>query len=311
MVLEKGSIFVWHFRGLPGEEIDQGIVTPVKDETVFTSVSLFTEASLHEVIKNEIKKNGGRKRENKATMVAIAEGDEEQQVVVDKTDVSTATVDKTTAPLQQAIKTNVDKTNDSLLKTSIDEPPLISKKTRVTTKKTVSVDILAQIKKFVREWLTIETFIFIHGENKIKAILNETTLSDYFEKLKVADLQASQQLKYLNICKKLKLREIADEKFDKSVNEGKLRPVPDYKQLKEESKNLDLKVRAFYSGTVHEMEDRNFPAPEKSEEATNDRTVLPLIGTNAQNALRKKIYLDSVNRAYVLVLAVFSLNFCF
>lgn len=172
-------------------------------------------------------------------------------------------------------------------------------------KQTKAVDVLAKIQKHVNEWITLETFIYIHGENKIKSILNETTLSDYYEKLKIADLQATQQIRYLNICKRLKLREIADEKFDKSVNEGKLRPVPDYQQLKQESKGMDLKVLSFYSGALHEEADKNFPTPEKKEETSAEETVLPLIDANSHNAIRRKIYLDCVNKTWFTFFCLF------
>lgn len=165
-----------------------------------------------------------------------------------------------------------------------------------SAKKAVPVDILLQIRRHVNEWLTLETLIFLHGDAKVKTILNRTTLSDYFDKLKIAELQTSQQIRYFNICRKLKLKEIAEDKFDRSVTVSKLKPIPDYKQLKEESKNLVLKVRAFYSGALSEQEDTNFPTNKRKEDdEDNIELVLPLVDATSQNLMRKRIYLNSVN----------------
>lgn len=299
---------LFFYRGVPGEEIDQGIVKPVRDESVFTSVSMFTEASLDEVISNEIKTNKKTQireavgNKTRSAMIPITEDDEEenndsqeQLLNSNSEQIDCANKAVETKPINRDERDNKSESQDRELNVVTKSDT----KRKVQKKKTVSVDVLSQIHKNMKAWITLETFIYLHGENKVKSILNETTLGDYFEKLKVADLEASQQIRYLNICRKLKLKEIADEKFDRSVNEGKLKPVPDYKQLKEESKSMDLKVRAFYSRSLHEQEDCNFPSQKKQNEAVGEEEVepvLPLVDTFSQNVLRKKIYLDSVNR---------------
>lgn len=292
------------YRGVPGEEIDQGIIKPVKDETVFTPVSLFAEASLDEVIGDEIK--SGKKRASKQTqktMAVIAEGEEdggqetkEELLSANKANETKEMIVDESKQVKLSSKHET-KDKDKQLNSNAQRETFVggnSKSTKKTIKKTV-VDVLGQILKHVAEWMTLETFIFLHGESKVKEILNERTLSDYFDKLKIADLQASQQNRYLNICRKLKLKEIADEKFDKSVSEGKLRPVPDFRQLKEEGKNLDLKVRAFYSASLHEQADTNFPT-QKEADVEETEFVLPQVEVNSQNVIRKRIYLESVNR---------------
>lgn len=277
------------YRGVPGEEIDHGIAKPVKDDAVFTPVCSFTEASLEEAIEDEIRKDNKKKRDKsrclQSSMLTIAE-DDEQKVG----DVQSITENKKEKEL---------KSDPNLA----EKPEKSPDKTAKITKKAAKVDVLAQIQIYVKEWVTLETLVFLHGEDKIKSILNEATLADYFDRLKVADLQASQQVKYLNICRKLKLKELAEEKFDQSVHGAKLKPIPDYKQLKEESKTLDLKVKAFYSGTLHEQDDTNFPTVKKDGTEEEAEPVLPLVDTNSQNALRKKIYLDSVNRTSVSLVA--------
>lgn len=160
-------------------------------------------------------------------------------------------------------------------------------------------EIESHISKCVKDWLTLETFTFIHGEEKVKEKLDKQKLSHYFDSLKISQLQVEQQKRYIDICRKLHLRELAEEKFDSAVigNEA-LKSLPDYQRLKEESREMDLKVKSFYSGELHIQEDKNFPT--KKQEETNEEeeqsAVLPLVDVNSQNALRRKIFLNSLNR---------------
>ncbi|CAH1955964.1 unnamed protein product [Acanthoscelides obtectus] len=174
------------------------------------------------------------------------------------------------------------------------------KKSKKKISKSAKIDMETLLKRLVKEWLTLDTYIFLYGESKVKEILTEKKLSDYFDTLDVAGLQRDQQVKYMNICRKLQLQEMADEKFDNAlVGNSKLMPIPDYKKLKEETKELDMKVKSFYSGVLHEKEDTNFPAvkqkeSEKSEEESP--TFLPLVDISSQNALRRKVFLTSINK---------------
>lgn len=176
------------------------------------------------------------------------------------------------------------------------------KKPKKRTTKTQKIDIESLIKRSIKEWFTIESYIFIFGEEKIKEILNEKKLGDYFNKLNIAELKREQQIRYMEICKRLHLQEMADEKFDKALlGNSKLMPVPDYQKLKEESKELSIKVKSFYSGVLQEKEDNNFPTKKLCKEAEisldEPPAVLPLVDANSQTALRRKIFLTSINKS--------------
>lgn len=162
--------------------------------------------------------------------------------------------------------------------------------------------LFIRVKECIKQWLTLETFVYLYGEDKIKQILNEKKLDEYFDKLKITELQTSQKIKYFEICKRLHMRELAEEKFDKSVLDQKLNPLPDYKKLKEESKDMNLKVKSFYCGLLYEKANSNFPTSSKSNkdndnsEVEGPPAVLPLVDASSQNALRRKVFLNSVNR---------------
>lgn len=159
-------------------------------------------------------------------------------------------------------------------------------------------EILKIILDSFKRWLTLDTLIYLHGEKKIKAILNENKLNEYFEKLKIKEMETTQQIKYFEICKRVKLQELAEEKFDNKVLGGKLLPLPDYKKLKEDSKELDLKVKSFYYGLLYETPDKNFPAEINKDKGkvVDEALVSPLVDNLAQNALRRKVFLNSMRK---------------
>lgn len=168
----------------------------------------------------------------------------------------------------------------------------------VSLTKPASSNILDFILNCIKQWFTIETYIYLYGETKIKELLDEKKMGEYFEKLKITELEMSQKLKYMKICKRLQIRELTEEKYDKSVIGQALQPIPDFKRLKEENKAMNLKVKSFYCGLLYEKEqvvkeDENI---ENNLEEQGPPAVLPLVDASSQNALRRKVFLNSINR---------------
>ncbi|KAG5889573.1 hypothetical protein JTB14_018557 [Gonioctena quinquepunctata] len=315
--------------GLPGEFVDQGIFKPVVEQS-FTPVSAFTEVSLNDMIDHEkgrdkaSKREKGRGQHKKVTkliktMQTINENTEqleEEEAPVEKSPEIEKSQehreDRVPLPVIIENEENIDSKFEAHSKAkngseSSSKPH--SKKLKKKVSKTLpKVDPEAIIKKVIKEWLTLETYIFLYGETKIKEILNEKKLSDYFEELKIANLQRDQQVKYMEICKKLHFKEMADEKFDNAVvGSTKMNPLPDYSKLKEENKDLNIKVKCFYSGVLHEKEDKNFPSKTKDDDSNNGEeppAVLPLVDVNSQKALRRKIFLSAVNKSMQNLLQV-------
>lgn len=164
----------------------------------------------------------------------------------------------------------------------------------------IKEDLLSNIKKSFKEWITLDSFIYLYGEEKIKEILSENKMGQYFDKLNVSSLQVPQKLKYMNICKRLHMQELAEERFHNDTVGHTLKPLPNFKQLKEEVQTLDLKVKSFYKGTLYEQADTNFPTiPVKEKQNIGEEsTVLPMVDVLAQNALRRKVFLTSLNKSY-------------
>ncbi|RZC39722.1 RNA polymerase II subunit B1 CTD phosphatase Rpap2, partial [Asbolus verrucosus] len=291
-------------KGLPGEVVDQGVTKPVV-ESLFTSISVFTEMSLDEAEEYELNPQEEKesksqlkrpKKFQKIPMKTINENEEEEQTELDE------------AKRNDAKETSSDHRKDEIkipeLRENKENERKIENKTKLhsatSSKLTNEIDVESQILKCFKEWLTLETYMFVYGEEKVKEKLDSQKVGDYFESLKVAELQIEQQKRYMDICRKLHLKELAEEKFDNVVvGEKVLNPIPDFQQLKKESKEITLKVKSFYSGDLHIQEDTNFPTKNKSAEERTEEgplVVMPLVDVNSQNALRRKIFLNSLNK---------------
>nr|CAH7741528.1 unnamed protein product [Callosobruchus chinensis] len=297
--------------GLPREYIDQGIAKPVADMS-FTSVSAFTDIGLKDLVENEkgvkedtVKRSKRKKISNlHKTMQTINENSEQLEDQENIEQISPSSSAQQYVPRKMENIHNhglpvIEETEEKLEETA--EISSKAKKLKKKSSKGTKIDIEALLKRLVNDWLTLDTYIFLYGEPKVKEILNEKKLSDYFETLNVAGLERNQQAKYMNICQKLQLQDMADEKFDNALlGNTKLMPIPDYKKLKEETKELDLKVKSFYTGVLHEKEDPNFHAAnQKTESDTVEEvspTFLPLVDISSQNALRRKVFLTSISK---------------
>lgn len=273
---------------MPGEEVDHGIIKTPKEN--FTSVSIFTEAAIDEMIKSEVKKKPKEKRQScekfESKLGTVDEDEEKEETVLDNYIKNDAEDEQA-----RAIAHPVDNSESSRR--------ILKQSNSINTSKGKHVgDVLGNIRKCLQEWITLETLIFLYGESTIKEQLNEKKLSDYFDELKIAEQRTQQQIQYLRICKRLHLQQIAEEKFEQTVLGRKLMPVPDYRVLKEKSKELDLKVKSFYSGLLYQEENSNFPESKDSAVDFEDAldVVLPLTDSGQQIVLRRKVFLNSLNK---------------
>ncbi|XP_066157009.1 RNA polymerase II subunit B1 CTD phosphatase Rpap2 isoform X2 [Euwallacea fornicatus] len=315
--------------GLPGDYIDQGIIKPAEEVVGFTSIKTFAQASLADLTETskENKKAGSFKRPNRVrrnnTMQTIKETDVElveeelSPVVPVNKGVKKLNMKKHNVVTLPAIEENEERTSRIEAHNSnpvIEEMKehnisvIISKKEPIKPKKILkkklsskALDLENVVRNALESWITIETFIFIHGEDKVRQTLDEKKLSDWFEKLHVEALHKEQQLKYMQICRRLQLQELAEEKFDRVVVGGrKLEPLVDFKKLKEDTKEMKLKVKAFFQGDMYQQDDKNFPAQnDKTEDNSLEGppTVLPPIDSSSQKLLRRKIFLNSLSKA--------------
>jgi len=187
-------------------------------------------------------------------------------------------VSNPTKPVHSKTQELKPKKNKESKKKSLDIPPM--------------TNAVIHIEKCLHEWFTIESMCFLFGEQKIKEIVEEKgeCIKEYYKAVPKATWDPRIEEQYLAICRRLNIMEIEDNDYG---YQQVTKPLPDYATLREEAKKADLKVRAYYEGkTVYE----DAGSINVSETGNNFTPVLPLVDIHAQNALRRRIVLDRLNR---------------
>ncbi|GAB1865152.1 RNA polymerase II subunit B1 CTD phosphatase RPAP2 homolog [Camponotus japonicus] len=150
--------------------------------------------------------------------------------------------------------------------------------------------LVTHVEKNVKEWITENTLCLLMGEMDEKHQLLQNL---------------TQQDRYQQLCKKLNRLQLEDEKEDRvNLERDELKPLPHFSVLQEEGKKIDLKVRAFYKGemTVSPEDD------DKESKSKDDDSVLPLTDAHAPNALRRRIFLDKLNKILPDLMRALTLN---
>lgn len=187
-------------------------------------------------------------------------------------------VSNPTEPMHSKAQELKPKKNRASKKESLDIPPM--------------TNAVIQVEKCLHEWFTIESMCFLFGEEKLKEIVEQKgeCIKEYYKPLHKASWDPRIEEQYMAICRRLNIMEIEDNEYD---YQKVTKPLPDYATLREEAKKADLKVRAYYQGKTQYEDARNISIAETDNDSA---PVLPLVDIHAQNALRRRIVLDRLNR---------------
>ncbi|XP_026764203.2 putative RNA polymerase II subunit B1 CTD phosphatase RPAP2 [Galleria mellonella] len=168
-------------------------------------------------------------------------------------------------------------------------------------KKQPAVTVLTiQVEKCLAEWFTLDTMLLLFGEEKVKEIVKDKgeCIKEYLNNYSSSIAYNSNTYdQYQALCRKLNMLELEDRKFDAQTLQRETKPLPDYSILQKESKKIQLKVKAFFAGEMEipdVAETVDNPSPIDNNE---NFTQLPLIDKNAQNALRRRIVCEHLNKA--------------
>ncbi|XP_029055327.2 LOW QUALITY PROTEIN: putative RNA polymerase II subunit B1 CTD phosphatase RPAP2 [Osmia bicornis bicornis] len=141
-------------------------------------------------------------------------------------------------------------------------------------------NLAMHIEHSIKGWITEDTISLLSGEEDTKTRLLENII---------------QHDRYLHLCKKLNKLQLEDEKDDNAdVTKNTLKPLPNLSVLQEEGQKMELKVRAFYKGSTIVENPKN--TTNDVEQGSDLVPVLPLIDSHAPKALRRRIFLDKLNR---------------
>ncbi|CAH2100419.1 unnamed protein product [Euphydryas editha] len=157
--------------------------------------------------------------------------------------------------------------------------------------------IMIEVEKCLAEWFTLDTLLFLYGEEKVKEMVADKgqCIKEYLNNYSKSIFYNSNAYdQYQALCRKLNMLELEDRRYDAQTLARETKPLPDYSILKEESKKIQLKVKAFFSGET-EIPEVEYVKPDTSNEEENI-TQLPLVDKNAQNALRRRIVCEHLNK---------------
>ncbi|XP_011152231.1 RNA polymerase II subunit B1 CTD phosphatase Rpap2 isoform X2 [Harpegnathos saltator] len=140
-------------------------------------------------------------------------------------------------------------------------------------------NLVIHVEQSFREWVTKNTLCLLLGEQDEKSQLLENL---------------TQRDRYEQLCKKLNRLQLQDEKEDRAeLAKNALKPLPHLSVLQEEGKKIELKVRAFYKGQMVISENNGNKLKNQDE---LEESILPLTDAYAPNALRRRIFLDKLNK---------------
>ncbi|XP_049664288.1 putative RNA polymerase II subunit B1 CTD phosphatase RPAP2 isoform X3 [Accipiter gentilis] len=166
--------------------------------------------------------------------------------------------------------------------------------------------LLEVLKKTLTEWRTEETLKFLYGPNYTSSCSSESisTANQEGEELDEDDLDTADDL-----------NSVAIGESENSLNYslpftspgGIVKPVPSYEKLKEETEFLELRVKEFYKGKCILAEEVVTQAqaeehPNKDKDDQQEDLTFPLVDSNAQMQIRKRIVLEKLRKALPAVL---------
>ncbi|NXI69013.1 RPAP2 phosphatase, partial [Anseranas semipalmata] len=166
--------------------------------------------------------------------------------------------------------------------------------------------LLEVLKQTLTEWRTEETLKFLYGPNYTSLCSSEC---------KASANQENEELDEDDLDTPDDLNSVAVGESENSLNyslpftgsAGIVKPVPSYEKLKEETEFLELRVKEFYKGKCILAEEAVTHAqteehPSKDKDDQQQDLTFPLVDSNAQMQIRKRIVLEKLRKALPAVL---------
>ncbi|XP_072199399.1 putative RNA polymerase II subunit B1 CTD phosphatase RPAP2 isoform X2 [Excalfactoria chinensis] len=165
--------------------------------------------------------------------------------------------------------------------------------------------LLELLKQTLTEWRTEETLKFLYGPNYTLCSSGcLLSANQENEELDEDDLDTPEDLNSADVGK-------SENSLNYSLpfmGSGEtVKPVPSYERLKEETEFLQLRVREFYKGKCI-LTEEELAHTETDEHSSTDKDdqqqdlTFPLVDSNAQMQIRKRIVLEKLRKALPAVL---------
>uniref|UniRef100_A0A8C3RBG9 RNA polymerase II subunit B1 CTD phosphatase RPAP2 homolog n=1 Tax=Cyanoderma ruficeps TaxID=181631 RepID=A0A8C3RBG9_9PASS len=161
--------------------------------------------------------------------------------------------------------------------------------------------LLEVLRQTLMEWRTEETLKFLYGPNYTTLCSSECIASanQKTDELDEDDLDTADDLNTVAVGESENSL-IYSLPFTGSG--GIVKPVPSYEKLKEETEFLELRVKDFYKGRCILAEEAGTQAqageqPSKDKDDQQEDLTFPLVDSNAQMQIRKRIVLEKLRKA--------------
>lgn len=164
------------------------------------------------------------------------------------------------------------------------------------------------------EWFTIDSLIFLYGEEFVKR--NLSTQTETVRQVLTSALTTSKSLEqneeYIKLCKKIDYLELREEQENSKIVNQNLKPLPDYRMLRADNKRLIVKVRSFYHGSMEIPEPDYSESEPDSDDDEGDTpapvSLCPTVDKHSQNVLRRRILCNCLNKIVPGLLQTFGLS---
>ncbi|CAH0699366.1 unnamed protein product [Spodoptera exigua] len=274
-------------------------------------------ASINEGIEN-IDLNGNDNKNTSDTQSVSDSSQEKKETEADKKVSLDSTKPEEDKPTNKVVKPKTNPLNivgeiiekperkiDPILTTPVNIPNIEKEnkpsKKVVQKKQPLVTALTIEVEKCLGEWFTLDTLLLLFGEEKVREMVADKgdCIREYLNNYAKGIFYNSNVYdQYQALCKKLNMLELEDRKFDNQTLKRETKPLPDYTMLQEESKKMQLKVKAFFSGEL-EVPEPVAEDPIQSSDLVDEEntTNLPLVDKNSQNALRRRIVCQHLNKA--------------
>ena len=157
----------------------------------------------------------------------------------------------------------------------------------------------------MEQWFTIDSFRILYGDDQLRIRLREAG-AEVLESSSLGNKNLAEQFQasYRDICRKLDLMDLLDEKEE--VEEGQHLPLPSYEMLRTHCQEENSKMGAFLDGKQSYRKDIVSNVVEKDSEKVDPR--LPLIDHRSQMIYRRRLVMDGLDRTLLDILKLLKIS---
>ncbi|KAJ6655826.1 hypothetical protein lerEdw1_004690 [Lerista edwardsae] len=174
---------------------------------------------------------------------------------------------------------------------------------------TAKVNLLERLRQTFTEWRTEETLKLLYGSDfTVAPILQQALPANYEEEELDEDDFESTDENANDVASERDTQSPLGQSLPFKRSRSAAKPLPSYEKLKEDTSRLELRVKEFYDGTFTLAEEDLTTQPGRLQHHCSDQDhlqwvpALPLVDSNAQQQIQKRIMLEKLRKVLPIVL---------